>query len=85
MEKRIKNVSEITNDFLYSLVDRDLLKIISYKNLQGQNFQNTIHEIFIHIVNHGVYHRGQIASQMRQIGITPPPTDMIVYYRNKRK
>jgi len=34
----------------------------------------------LHIVNHGTYHRGQIAALMRQQGHHPQSTDLIYYY-----
>jgi uncharacterized damage-inducible protein DinB len=32
-----------------------------------------------HIVNHATYHRGQVASKLRRLGIEPPMTDMIFW------
>lgn len=34
-----------------------------------------------HVVNHSTYHRGQVATQMRQLGATPPSTDLVAYLR----
>lgn len=33
-----------------------------------------------HMVNHSTYHRGQVASLLRQLGHQPPKTDMIVFF-----
>ncbi len=32
-----------------------------------------------HIVNHATYHRGQIASKLKRLGVEPPMTDMIFW------
>jgi uncharacterized damage-inducible protein DinB len=32
-----------------------------------------------HIVNHGTYHRGQVASKLGRFGVTPPATDLIYW------
>jgi uncharacterized damage-inducible protein DinB len=32
-----------------------------------------------HVVNHSSYHRGQTATQLRQLGEVPPGTDLILY------
>ena len=32
-----------------------------------------------HVVNHGTYHRGQIANMMRQVGAAPPSTDLMLW------
>jgi uncharacterized damage-inducible protein DinB len=37
--------------------------------------------LFQHVVNHGTYHRGQIAGMLRQIGAAPASTDLIAWAR----
>ena len=38
--------------------------------------------MIVHVVNHGTYHRGQVATMMRQLGAKPAEsTDMIVFFR----
>jgi uncharacterized damage-inducible protein DinB len=32
-----------------------------------------------HVVNHGTYHRGQVASKLRRFGVEPPATDLIFW------
>lgn len=57
---------------------------VNYRNLSGKGFENTLSDIMIHVANHGTYHRGQIATLMRQQGLEPLPTDYIVYCRIRR-
>ncbi|KOY88139.1 damage-inducible protein DinB [bacterium 336/3] len=59
----------------------DLEKVIDYKTSKGEPFSNTIRDILFHIANHSTHHKAQIASQMRQNGITPIITDYIFYKR----
>jgi len=33
------------------------------------------------VVNHATLHRGQAMSLLRQLGVAPPPTDLMFYYR----
>ena len=54
--------------------------VLSYKTLKGQAFERPNWQTILHIVNHGTYHRGQIAAMMRQQGHHPPGTDLIYYY-----
>ena len=56
------------------------LGVLHYKNLKGQAFERPIWQVILHVVNHGTYHRGQIASMLRQQGHFPPGTDLIYYY-----
>jgi uncharacterized damage-inducible protein DinB len=50
---------------------------ISYKNTRGESFSSRIEDILMHVVMHGAYHRGQIATDMRSAGHTPAYTDFI--------
>lgn len=63
------------------LNERNLDEIIVYRNSKGDEFQNSIQEIFFHFINHSTYHRGQIAMLMKQAGLAPINTDYIFYKR----
>jgi uncharacterized damage-inducible protein DinB len=36
-----------------------------------------------HLVNHASYHRGQVATMIRQLGAKPIATDLIFFYRER--
>lgn len=54
---------------------------LSYENLSGKPFSTPRGRILDHVLFHGAYHRGQIATQMRADGCTPSATDYIQYTR----
>lgn len=56
-------------------------RILKYRNYAGDYYETNVEQIMIHLVNHGTYHRGQIASLMRQNGLEPINTDFITYDR----
>lgn len=56
---------------------------ISYQNSTGAILKNNMNEIIHHIVNHGTYHRGNIAAMIRQLGLSGISTDYIQYLRSK--
>lgn len=58
-----------------------LQKKINYVNSKGVAFQNKIQDILFHIINHSTYHRGQLASELKEQGFTPISTDYIFYKR----
>ena len=66
--------------FEEALEQRKPTSILIYKNLKGQQFERPIWQVALHVVNHGTYHRGQVASMLRQLGHEPPSTDLIYYY-----
>lgn len=55
----------------------DVSLAITYKNTKGESWTSTIVDVLTHVVVHSAYHRGQIASHMRETGHTPAYTDFI--------
>jgi len=56
-------------------------RILKYHNYTGDYFENNVEHIMMHLVNHGTYHRGQVALLLRQRGFEPVNTDFITYDR----
>lgn len=67
--------------FIESLEEADLDEEIHYANQTGKSFRNTTRDILTHLAMHSHYHRGQIASRVRQAGATPAVTDFIAFRR----
>jgi len=57
--------------------------IITYANFQGIKFENSVNDILLQVLNHGTYHRAQIAQDMRKNGLEPVNTDYITFVREK--
>ena len=55
----------------------DLSQTVTYKNTQGEEWSSSIGDVLTHVLMHSAYHRGQIASHMREQGHTPAYTDFI--------
>lgn len=55
---------------------------ISYTNTMGITFHNNLQDILLQAFNHGTYHRGQIALELRRNGFEPPATDYIHFIRD---
>ena len=54
---------------------------LTYHNQSGRQFTQTSLEILQHVLFHGQYHRGQINSRLREIGIEPVSMDYILWLR----
>lgn len=50
---------------------------IRYKNSKGEPWASRVDDILTHVFFHSAYHRGQIATHMRQAGFAPAYTDFI--------
>jgi uncharacterized damage-inducible protein DinB len=49
--------------------------------LDGQMARTPAWQIVMHVVNHATLHRGQVMGMLRQVGIAPPHTDLMNFYR----
>jgi uncharacterized damage-inducible protein DinB len=64
-----------------AVTPEELVRVVDYKDLKGNPHSTPVWQIALHVVNHATLHRGQAMSLLRQLGVAPPPTDLIFYYR----
>jgi uncharacterized damage-inducible protein DinB len=57
----------------------ELNQIFTYRSLRGIMVSLPRWAVLRHVGNHGTYHRGQIATMMRQVGMEPPSTDYFLW------
>jgi uncharacterized damage-inducible protein DinB len=55
--------------------------MVNFTFIGGGAASLTRADIVLHVVNHGTYHRGNVAAMMYQLGVAPPTTDLPVYLR----
>lgn len=79
---RFREINEKNHKATLRIIEQyDLNSIVTYSNTKGERFSNSVAEMLFHVFNHSTYHRGQIAMDLRQNGITPASTDYIFYKR----
>ena len=77
--------SEVLKAWRALLADEKVLaRPVEYKNSKGEPWSSTVEEIATHVVFHGAYHRGQIATLLRDSGHEPAYTDFIHAMRTKQ-
>lgn len=75
---RLKELAEAT-------AEDSLLEIKKYSTLKGGIVTSSLYQVFAHVFNHSTYHRGQLVTMLRQVGVAEiPPTDLIFFYRSLR-
>ena len=67
--------------FLASLDDRKLQEALSTTARTG-SYTISYWQMIQHVVDHSSYHRGQIVTILRQLGVIPPSTGLIRFYRD---
>jgi uncharacterized damage-inducible protein DinB len=75
--------STLWADFAASVTEQELKTPLQYRNIKGEEFSQPLHEILLHVFNHGTYHRGQLVTMLRALGHEGalPPIDFIVWCR----
>jgi uncharacterized damage-inducible protein DinB len=71
-------------DLAAGWTDAELAQVIEYPDLRGAARASTLEEMVMHVVNHATLHRGQVSGMLRQMGVAPPQTDLIVFYREHK-
>jgi uncharacterized damage-inducible protein DinB len=79
IRSRWQELEQEQKEFLNSLDRSRLSEVVSYVNLKGETFAYPLGRMLQHVVNHSTYHRGQIATLLRQLGATPLSTDLLLY------
>ena len=68
--------------FVQAVTNEQLQREFDYKNFKGEPFRSAVWQVVHHLFNHGTYHRGQLVTMMRELGVTTiPATDFIHYMR----
>lgn len=70
--------------FLESLGENGVEQTFHYKMLTGDAGSSVFWHMLQHVVNHGSYHRGQLTTMLRQLGLKAPESmDLIRFYRTR--
>ncbi len=84
LRARLTEVESERDRFLGQLVDADLDRVVEYRRMSGEAHADRLADLVRHAVNHSTYHRGQLATQLRQIGVHPPGTDFVTWVRSRK-
>jgi uncharacterized damage-inducible protein DinB len=71
--------------WLEAASDLDLTEEILTILPDGAEFRVPRLQIILHVINHTSYHRGQIVTMLRALGVQPPNTDLTCYYATMPK
>ena len=75
--------SQDLKNYVNSLNVDELGKTVSFITGEGAMLSNTIERIVYHVINHSTYHRGQVITMLKQLGIKDAvSTDLYFYYQD---
>ena len=76
-----EGVCDEMSQFLTSMDDQKLQQTLSTTARSG-NHTASYAQMIQHVIDHSSYHRGQLVTMLRQLGVTPPSTGLIRFYRD---
>ncbi len=79
---RVEELRRTWSEFLTDGLD--LNRIVAYRTFTGVECVTSVRDILTHVNNHSTYHRGQIATAVKELGGTPAATDFVAYVRAVR-
>ncbi len=71
--------------YLAGLTDDALPRELAFKRIDGSAHSLPLGQQMQHVVNHATLHRGQVVGMIRQLGITPPATDLLFFLRKPQQ
>ena len=81
LARRLDEMHTAWADYLGGLDDHAIGRYFEYRSFEGQSFRNTVADILTQLYGHSLYHRGQIALLLREMGAEPAVTDFLFWSR----
>ena len=82
--KAIEQLDVQWADWISKANENQLQHVFAYQNSKREQFKQPVWQMLLHLFNHSTYHRGQLVTMLRQLGIEKiPPTDFIYWCRKK--
>lgn len=81
LQQKIEERNQAWETYLKDCGGDRLAASIHYRNTKGQTYTTAVSDVLNHVINHGTYHRAQIASLLRLESVEPPVSDYIQYVR----
>lgn len=83
IEKGLLNSNRQWAEWVRACSEEQLNEILSYRSMSGDAYAQPVKDIVLHINNHGTYHRGQLVTMLRQLGVKViPQVDYILFNRS---
>jgi uncharacterized damage-inducible protein DinB len=76
-DAQLRALSLTWKDYLEGLTPEALHRVLAYVNFKGERWTSKVGDILTHVVTHGCYHRGQVATLLGRAGFPVPYTDYI--------
>ncbi|MGC9972550.1 MAG: DinB family protein [Bryobacteraceae bacterium] len=76
--ERWSAVERDLREYVAGLTEDALALPLTITNTRGQEWTYPLWQMFLHLMNHQSYHRGQVTLLLRRLGAHPPAVDFLV-------
>ncbi len=83
LASRLRDVHREWDEYLAGLDETELARVFEYRALEGDRYRNRVEDIATQLFGHSWYHRGQVASLVRELGGEPAATDYVFWVRER--
>ena len=84
LSEKLLEQDQLWIEWISNAQEHMLEHVCLYQNTKREQFKQPVYQMVHHVMNHNSYHRGQLVTMLRQLGITKiPQTDYIVWSRRK--
>jgi len=77
LARKWREVEAGQDAYIATLTQERLAEPLSYVAFSGDAFTRRLGDALLHLANHGTYHRGQVATLLRQLGHKAISTDFL--------
>jgi uncharacterized damage-inducible protein DinB len=77
LARKWREVEAGQDAYIAALTPEHLAEPLSYVSFSGDSFTRRLGDALLHLANHGTYHRGQVATLLRQLGRKAASTDYL--------
>jgi uncharacterized damage-inducible protein DinB len=78
VSERWRAVEREMREYVAGLSEEALERPVTCVSTRGQTWTYALWRMILHLLNHQSYHRGQVATLLRQLGAQPPVVDFLV-------
>ena len=77
--------SRLWEEWVNNATDLQLEHVFQYQTFDKTQYKQPVWQMLVHVFNHSTYHRGQLVTMLRQLGVARVPgTDFILWSRGKK-
>jgi uncharacterized damage-inducible protein DinB len=79
-----KQEEERMKEYIREITVQELDRVIRYRRIGGEQEQDTVGLILLHVINHGTEHRSLLAAELTEYKYSPGDIDIIHYLRTDK-